>query len=273
MQEETVTLSRKQSFSLITTPLVRGFGVLVTETITKLKAQTLYFKTALIYSHDIVFVLKLSMHAVLIFGQVWFSPECMPGGMKVHELQPNHSWSQTRIFVMIVFVCKCPTEELHSEYVAGGGPLTAVVSPSQGLWVPNCIVAWYWEVITTAAYVWPSLHANDQGLYMLVLISWQCKLSLQTFILCIQIIYGNDCLNVYSKAAVSQIQFIHTCLYSVHVDKSSILLVLHNYLLVLYCKSQKHVNWARSSQSTRLKRPCMYILRWLCVHGYSYKKL
>ena len=215
-----------------------------------------------------MFVLKLSMHAVLIFGQVWFSPECMPGGMKVHELQPNHSWSQTRIFVMIVFVCKCPTEELHSEYVAGGGPLTAVVSPSQGLWVPNCIVSWCWEVITTAAYVWPSLHANDQGLYMLVLIL-VCRPSF-----CVYKLYMEVIAWMYTQKQQFHKSSLYTPVYSVHVDKSSNLLVLHNYLLVLYgCKSQKHVNWARSSQSTRLKRPCMYILRWLCVHGYSYKRL
>ena len=49
------------------------------------------------------------------------------------ELQPNRRECKLDFTCMIVFVSKCPADELHSEYMAGAGPLTAVVSPSQGL--------------------------------------------------------------------------------------------------------------------------------------------
>ena len=49
------------------------------------------------------------------------------------ELQPNRRECKLDFTCMIVFVSECPADELHSEYMAGAGPLTAVVSPSQGL--------------------------------------------------------------------------------------------------------------------------------------------
>lgn len=144
-----------------------------------------------------MFVLKLSMHTMqyLFLGRCMIS--CNVWRMKINCNQTMHSWSKTRIFLMICVCLQMPNRGItlrvrcwrrasHSRSLSFTRTVSADITR----------YSWCWEVITIAAYG----IKRRSSIYMLVLISGPCKLSCRPSLW----VYGSDCLNVNSKAAVSQ---------------------------------------------------------------------
>ena len=153
-----------------------------------------------------MFVLKLSMHTMqyLFLGRCMIS--CNVWRMKINCNQTMHSWSKTRIFLMICVCLQMPNRGItlrvrcwrrasHSRSLSFTRTVSADITR----------YSWCWEVITIAAYG----IKRRSSIYMLVLISGPCKLSVQAFTLGIQK-WLPECKLKSSSFTNLQIQFIHT---------------------------------------------------------------